>query len=291
MNNPLTRSGFVKTYDGCSLAYEAVGSGPVFLCCNGLGVSTFFWRYLKACFSNRMTFVTWDYRGHGKSETPEDLDTLTVENCARDARLVLDHLGLGAAVLAGHSMGCQVILEYSRMYPEQTLGLIPMFGTFGSPLKTFFDSDLVEKIFPLIFQAGTKFDSRRLIEKLYNTEVLYRGASLLGIINGQYCSREDMEPYFAHLRALDPRVFLHLTKHAGTHTTLQHLSQIKAPTLIIAGDRDYFTPLHLSRKMNNLIKNSEMLIIKKGSHAAIVEHPELINLRVEKFFKERLQIL
>ncbi|MBI4197160.1 MAG: alpha/beta hydrolase, partial [Deltaproteobacteria bacterium] len=63
--------------------------------------------------------------------------------------------------------------------------------------------------------------------------------------------------------------------------------KIKVPTLILGGELDQFTPAWISKKMHRLIPNSEILMIHKATHAALVEQPELVNLRIEKFLLEK----
>jgi hypothetical protein len=41
--------------------------------------------------------------------------------------------------------------------------------------------------------------------------------------------------------------------------------------------------------MRNKIAGAELLLLPKGSHAGLVEHPELLNLRVEKFLREQVE--
>jgi pimeloyl-ACP methyl ester carboxylesterase len=48
------------------------------------------------------------------------------------------------------------------------------------------------------------------------------------------------------------------------------------------------TPPALSLEMQRKIKDSEMLLIPGGSHAALFEQPELINLRLDKFLRQRV---
>jgi pimeloyl-ACP methyl ester carboxylesterase len=72
------------------------------------------------------------------------------------------------------------------------------------------------------------------------------------------------------------------------HDLTDFLPHIEVPTLIIAGEKDLVTPLHRSRKMAALIPRSELIILPEGSHAAIVEHPETINRRVDRFLAERV---
>jgi len=76
-----------------------------------------------------------------------------------------------------------------------------------------------------------------------------------------------------------------MLRAAQAHDASDMLPTIRVPTLVIAGERDVFTPRHLSVQMAGRIPNAEMLEIPRGSHAALVEQPELINLRIEKFIR------
>ena len=69
-NPPDIQSGFVRTPDGYNLFWRTTGSGPVLACCNGVGVSTFFWKYVVSHFSDDHRVLVWDYRGHGRSDGP-----------------------------------------------------------------------------------------------------------------------------------------------------------------------------------------------------------------------------
>src|SRR5262249_30792667 len=66
------------------------------------------------------------------------------------------------------------------------------------------------------------------------------------------------------------------------------LKDIDVPTLIVAGENDQLTPLSLSHRMRDDIRGAELLLLPKGSHAGIIEHPELISLRLEKFLRQRI---
>ena len=97
-----------------------------------------------------------------------------------------------------------------------------------------------------------------------------------------------IDRYIKHLLQVNPVFFTELLKSAQESTAEDILPEIKVPTLIIAGEQDQFTPLWISKKMHRLIPDSELMIIKNGTHAALIEQPELVNLRIEKFIKERL---
>jgi pimeloyl-ACP methyl ester carboxylesterase len=87
---------------------------------------------------------------------------------------------------------------------------------------------------------------------------------------------------------MDPIHFLHTLESAANHTAWEHLPRIDVPTLIVAADHDSFTPMWLSERMHRAIPGSEMLVVRSGTHTAVIEMPELIALRIERFIKERI---
>lgn len=287
------RTGFARTDDGLQLYWRAMGDGPTLVCCNGVGVSTFFWKYVARHFRDRFRVVLWDYRGHGLSSTPVDVEhaDLSIERNARDLETVLQAVGATEpCVLLGHSMGCQVILEYTKQFPHRVRALVPMFGTFARPLDTFMDNPSSRRIFDVVNRiAGvTGKLGTRLIRPLYASPLAFSIGKRTGLVDRYYAPREDIEMYLEHLNHMDPRVFLRMVEVMADHDLTDFLPDVDVPTLIIAGEKDLFTPLHRSKRMAELIRGSELMVLPEGSHAAIVEHPETINLRVERFFAERV---
>jgi pimeloyl-ACP methyl ester carboxylesterase len=100
--------------------------------------------------------------------------------------------------------------------------------------------------------------------------------------------QSDLGPYFQHLAGMDPRVFARVATSANDHTVEERLGEVAAPTLIIAGERDTFTPVWLSRRMHTLTPGSELMVVPGGTHVAPLEIPELLHLRVERFLDERV---
>jgi pimeloyl-ACP methyl ester carboxylesterase len=109
------------------------------------------------------------------------------------------------------------------------------------------------------------------------------------LINSQLASREAMTPYFEHLAKMDLQVFFLMAVAMQRHDAGPWLKRIDVPTLIVAGENDQLTPLSLAHRMHDEIRGAEMLFLPKGSHAGIIEYPELISLRLEKFLRERVE--
>ena len=87
---------------------------------------------------------------------------------------------------------------------------------------------------------------------------------------------------------MDILVFLAAAWECHLHNAWNSLDSIQVPTLIIAAEDDPFFPVSVMKKLHKSINNSEFMILSGGSHAAIIEQPETINYRLERFFAERL---
>jgi pimeloyl-ACP methyl ester carboxylesterase len=284
----VVRVGTATAPEGAVLHWRAQGEGKVaLLASNGIGISTFFWRHLGQYFAGTHTFVTWDYRGHGSSPVPQGPEDLTIALCARDLFTVLDRAGFQEAVLLGHSMGSQVILEAYRQHPERVQALIPMLGAAGKVFESFLGGSLLEPVFRLLIELGAS--NAQLAEKALRAVIALPGVweafKALGLVHPDLCPKEAFEPYFEHLAALDLRGYFALARDLLSHDASDLLEQIRVPVLVVAGERDLFAPVQRSREMATRIPGAQLLVLREGTHAAMVEQPELVALSVEKFLR------
>lgn len=283
---------FVRTTDGADLWYSVSGEeGPTLIFCDGLGCDGFAWKHLARLLGDQFRIVRWNYRGHGRSGLPGDDRRIGLEYFAEDLELVLRDAGVENGVLVGHSMGVQVGFEYYKRYPERVLAMVPICGSYGYPLDTFHDSDTVKRIFPYVKAITERLPglARRVTRTLLPTELAFQVARIVEV-NRYLVRREDFMPYFHHLGAMDPVIFLRTLASAASHTAWDLLPHVQVPTLVVAGERDRFTPMWLSERMHQAIPGSELLVVPSGTHTAPIELPELIALRMERFFKDRLEL-
>lgn len=284
------KEGFTQSFDGTEIYYKSVGLGYPVVLCNGMGVSTFFWKYLENDFKHNFQVVTWDYRGHGRSAPPINKKNVSVHALVEDCRAVLEELKIKKALFVGHSLGTQVVLEFYRVFPKYVGGIVSCLGTFGRPMDFFYNSPISKYAFELFSSLGLLFPkASNVVSKfLIKNPFWYQLGGLLKMINTGMASKSDAQEYMDHILSLDPEFFAKLSRSVQAHTAEGVLNHIKVPTLIIGAENDAFTPVWLAKKMHRIIPNSELFVIRKGSHAALVEQPELINLRIEKFLRERV---
>lgn len=277
-----------RSWDGTELAYQTVGEGPAMLLSNGLGGTFAAWRHLVDYFGDRFRLLSWDYRGLYKSHTPRDTTRIAVPDHARDAEALLAHLGIGEAIVLGWSMGVQVNFELYRILPALMRALVVINGTYGQPFETAFNLRFARHLIPGLATFAGKTAHRWVpaLRWLVGHPSFMKGVKAVRMVSENLDERvfRDLASDYS---SLDFHVYMETLKHVGEHSAQDLLPKIEAPTLIIAGDRDPFTPLPTAEKMRREIPGAELLVIRSGTHYVPVEFPELVNLRIEKFLRER----
>ncbi len=285
------REGFATSDDGQRLYWHAVGHGPAIVCCNGVGVSTFFWKYVTDAFVGEHTILTWDYRGHGRSDAIVDAwgGDVTIPRHAADLAAVLDAAGIDDGLLIGHSMGCQVIFELYRTHPQRIRGLVTILGTAGRALETFYDNPSSPRYFRLAERAIRRLGDRvhTVVRPILLSPIAWTIAKAGRMVDPDYADKMDMIPYMEHLATLDLRMFIRTILSMQDHDAWDVLPGITVPVLVVAAEKDAFTPMWLSRKMAASIRDADFLVLADGSHAAIIEQPDTINHRLKRFVRER----
>src|SRR6202008_3506891 len=89
-----------------------------------------------------------------------------------------------------------------------------------------------------------------------------------GEIDPENVHAEDMLPYLAHMTHVDFPMFLRMLRAAGEHTAEEWLSEVNVPVLVVAGEKDTFTPASLPQLMVDRIPNAEPLKVTGASHVA-----------------------
>lgn len=282
--------GYAPATDGTPLYYRVDGeSGPWVVFCNGLGVSTLFWDPLRDALKASYRVVTWDYRGHGRSG-PAPATGFDIGTCAGDLGKLLDFLEIASAVIVGHSMGSQTILEGYRRFPERCAALVPTLGGFGRTVETFLNTKWSVPALQVMKRVAlwNKPLSQAVVRTTTRLPFAFDFARLTGLVHKELCSRTDMAPYLDHMSRLDLSVYFQLADDLQANDASDLLPSIRVPVLIFGADRDLFTPLKISEEMARRIPGAELCVVRGGSHAAMIEQPELFALRLERFLVTRL---
>ncbi|MBI4729521.1 MAG: alpha/beta hydrolase [Acidobacteria bacterium] len=285
--------------DGTHVAYTIRGAGPhVVALCAGYCCPDNFWRYLAPALARRYRVLVWNYRGTGVSGLPRSpgwramrlrAEDFAIERNAADLAGILDREGIREISVLGHSMGVQVCLETYRLLRERVRAIVAVTGPYASPVATFYDSRWMERLFPAARLAIQTFPRPTLLawRALFASPLPHRVAQAAGAL-GPAARYADMRLYYRHLGSLDPLVMMKMAEAMHRHSAEDLLREIAAPTLVVVGERDRFTPSWLGRVMAARIPDAELALIPGGTHGALIEHPKLVNRAVLDFLGRRL---
>ena len=279
---------YVTARDGTRIAYTVGGKGGIdVVLSNGIGCNEVFLRYLVEDLSEKFRVISWHYRGHVNSGIPEDMTHTDYPYLIDDLKLVLDDAGVRKAAFIGFSMGVEINFEFYRLHPEMVTALVPACGTFEFCLRSFFGLPVAERLFPLVLRLVRK--RPKTMERIWRRTIggpLAFPLARLAIFNWRRVKRSDFFDYHPHISNIDKRCFLEMAGYLAGHSARDLLPRIDVPTLIVAGTRDNFTPIRVSREMASLIPGSRLVEIKGGSHGTLIEFPEKVNPIVINFLKE-----
>lgn len=284
----VVEEGYATAPDGTRVFFEirGIGTEPI-LMADGFGCDGFVWKYFHRYFASHFRTVLVKYRGHGRSDKPYDLHNLTIEHLANDVKAVADHLGLQQPILAAYSMGVQVALEYLHLYPQGAKALLCVNGNYQYPIDTFHDTPTLKNAFPLLYHLATRYTAFVApVVKIAVKFPVVREVARQTECNPALIKPEDLAPYFDHLAEMDVNLAVRMMNYASSHSAEPYLPDVKVPTLVVAGEKDAFTPMWVSRIMNERIPGSELFVVRGGTHSAFLEQPLTINLRIEEFLKK-----
>jgi pimeloyl-ACP methyl ester carboxylesterase len=96
---------------------------PVLLS-HGFGASSRMWNPNVAALAAARPVITWDLRGHGRSESPADAAQYSHQASVADMAALLDACDAPRAVLGGLSLGGYLSLAFWLAHPERVAALM-----------------------------------------------------------------------------------------------------------------------------------------------------------------------
>jgi pimeloyl-ACP methyl ester carboxylesterase len=251
------------------LYYETTGQGEPLLFIHGLGSSTRDWERQVAFFCRRYQVITFDVRGHGKSDKPPG--PYSVRLFAADAGALIEALGLDRVHVVGISMGGMIAFQLAIDAPNVVKSLV-------------------------IVNSGPEFVIRTLKERLGILQrlliVRLLGMGKMGQVLGK---RLFPEPEQEHLREVlierwaenDKGAYLASFRAIVGWSVVAHLGEIRCPVLVVAADQDY-TPVSFKEAYAAKLPHAELAIISRSRHLSPIDRPEEFNEALITFLSKRV---
>lgn len=192
-------------------------------------------------------YLLIDLPPFGKSENIRNWSIFTYANMVI---CLCRHLNIRKYNLIGHSFGGRISIIISAM-----------------------EKDKVNKLV-LIDSAGMK-PKRNLNYKLKLIKIKMR--KKLGLSIDKYASSD--------YKNLSPEMKKVFSSIVNTHLE-ESARLIDCKTLIVFGEKDKETPVYMAKKLNKLIKNSSLVILKNCAHFCFLERKILFEEILTNFIKE-----
>jgi pimeloyl-ACP methyl ester carboxylesterase len=203
--------------------------------------------------------ITWDVRGHGRSDYPTDADRYSVDLTIADMLAILDAEAIGRAALLGHSLGGFLSLELQRRHPERVAALV-LVGTGPGYRK-----DEARQGWNDMCESFARALETKGFDGLPSASDEVRAADHRSVGGLAHAAR-------GILRQRDRAV-------------IDHLSAIDVPTLVVVGSNDKQF-LAGSSYMADKIPAARLVVIDGAGHAPMLSHADAFEAEVNAFLAE-----
>jgi len=281
-------TGVFQSFDNTPIYYEVRGQGEPLVLIYGIACLMNHWHHQMEYFSQNYKVITFDIRGHHKSQPLGNPQNLKISDLIQDLQGLMKHLNISKAHFAGHSFGAPLLLDLYRVQPELVGSMIYINGFSKNPIKGMFGLDVVEPFYYFVKEQYQKAPD--LWTTLWRLAVdnplsmLLAGAA--GGFNLKLTHFKDIEVYARGVARMDLRTFLVLFEELMKFDGEEILPLVKIPTLIISGERDNVTPQKFQHEFHQKISGSEFVLVPYGSHCTQLDFPEYINMKIEEFLKK-----
>lgn len=257
-----------------SLNYEFRGTGDGLVLIHGFSDNLGVWHNQVPVFSKHYQVLTYDFRGHGRTRTPDGEMTMAMH--ADDLAALLNAVEIERACVLGHSMGGRIALEFVLKYPERSAGLVmanmsaPSMGVTMSGKQ----AELSEKHVRMVTRLSESGDIEAITDEL-------AAKSLSRAFQEQH--PEICRKYKELKKQNDPKHYPALIQAMIKAMAMPpDLTLVACPALLIAGEHDPYMNLEVVAAMERDMAKAELKILPSG-HAPAIETPEAFNTVVLDF--------
>jgi pimeloyl-ACP methyl ester carboxylesterase len=238
--------------NGIEIDYEETGRGRAVLMSHGYSATRRMWQGQHRVLGDRYRMISWDMRGHGQTDTPDDPAQYSLDLTVADMKALLDHLKIERAVVGGLSLGGYVSLAFALAHPSMVEALI-------------------------ICDSGPGYRNAAAREQ-WNERARARAGELeargLEVLSGR--SREMQEAMGHHRSAQGLAHAARGMLAQKDARVIDGLPSIAVPTVVIVGDRDepFVAPCEYMAKK---IPGARLEVIPGAGHSSNLDQPAIFN--------------
>jgi len=263
--------------DGGRLYYETSGKGPALVLIHAGFLDSRMWNTQVQLFSENYRVIRYDVRGFGKSDVAR-----TKFSDYKDLHGLLDHLRVKTASLVGVSNGGRIASDFAVEYPSMVNNLVLV-----SPGMSGYKSSGPEEE-----KMWEEFDAQMKPQEDAVREGRAADTVAMDVTtwgSAQTPAKRERITQIAmdnfHVQVENPWKL----QVPPEPRTWHRLSQIRAPTLLIIGDRDVAPQIVMVDNIHSHIRSSKKVLIKGADHIVNMSKPDEFNRTVLEFLRAQTQ--
>jgi pimeloyl-ACP methyl ester carboxylesterase len=267
--------------NGIDIYWEESGGGEPLLLIMGLAADSIAWMMQRDAFAERYRTVVFDNRGVGRTSKPAG--PYSIAQMADDTAALLEAIDIPRAHVVGVSMGGMIAQELALRHPQKVRSLV-LGCTYAKPDGTV-TAQFADSL--QAFGATPGADGRIEVDLAKLDPMAFIGRLLPLTFTPQFIMTELpklMQMFGGALQyGFDMNAILAQVAATQAHDSVERLNQIKAPTLVFAGDADLLIPATNSDVLAAQIPGAKLVKLPGGSHGFNFETPDAFNRQVLDF--------
>ena len=253
---------------GRTIAYRRAGHGPSLLLLHGGWSDGGEWRLQLEALSDEFDVIAWDAPGCGRSSDPPPGHQLV--DYADDVAALVDALRLDRPHLGGLSFGAGLAMAVYGRHPDLPTSLVlasAYAGWAGS-----LDAD----------EIAFRLDKmRRELERPPHEWA----ASYLPTFFANPVPQEIVDEVTQAIVDSRPAGIAPMIEAFATADLRAVLPTIAVPTLLLFGDADIRSPMHVAEALHESIPDSTLTVLPGIGHCSNLEAPDEFNAAVRSFIR------
>ncbi len=243
-----------------NISIKQTGTGSDLVLIHGIFASKEIMNPLYNYYKDNYHVVSYDVRGHGKSDKPEKFN---LDDYAEDLKEIILELNLEKPVVIGLSMGSYIALKTAEKYPD-LLSKIVLLGCRGKGEISLMQKASQEN------EGNNNIDLKEM-GRLISKRVYAPTTTPEQIMNFHKSTRGEVE-----LTNEDRKNVYASLAH---YDMVSDADNVKIPVLLLVGKYDGINPPEESEKLHKILPTSKLEIIDDAGHIAYLEkEEEVINL-------------
>ena len=220
---------------------------------------------IKYFLAKGQRVLFYDRPGHGLSQPYKDKN-YSYARFAETLKEIVDHYKISKPLLVGSSSGAIIALLYAARYEVE--GVVSINACDESPVK---NNPQMEGVIKDYLEGSKKnFVKQELFD--YSQEGL-----------------SEEKRSLAPLRHTSPEAITGNVKVFRELNIRKELSRIKAPVLLLFGEKDPFVSKESIKRMKDKIRNAKVVIFRGLGHNMVLDSPEKIIKGVEENYSFLVQ--